>query len=112
MSKINNVRSTFHTVAFLIALLFIPLAVPAAMPKRVNNIVLTQSQLDEYNAEGLLVIPGFFTKEEIKQVSQISDRLQKEAEILSLEQTGKVMHKGTQFVVDRNNNKLQIHRIV
>jgi len=99
-------------ITCLVALLVIPLAVTAAMPKKVNNTVLTQSQLDLYNAEGLLVIPGFFTKEEVKQVSQIADRLQKEAEALSLEQTGKVMHKGTQFVVDRNNNKLQIHRIV
>ncbi|HSX20992.1 MAG TPA: phytanoyl-CoA dioxygenase family protein [Gammaproteobacteria bacterium] len=112
MSKINIVRSAFHTITCLVTLLLIPLSISAAMPKKGHNIVLTQSQLNEYNAEGLLVIRGFFTQEEVAQVSQIADRLQKEAEVLSLGQTGKVMHKGTQFVIDRNNNKLQIHRIV
>lgn len=99
-------------ITCLAVLLFIPLAASAAMPTKVNNIVLTQSQIDKYNADGLLVIPGFFTKEEVTQVSQCADRLQKEAENLSLQQTGKVMHKGTQFVIDRNGDKLQIHRIV
>jgi ectoine hydroxylase-related dioxygenase (phytanoyl-CoA dioxygenase family) len=113
MSKINYVRTTFITqITCLAALLFIPLTLTAAVPNKENDILLTQSQLDEYNAEGLLVIKGFFTKEEVKQVSHCADRLQKEAETLSLQQTGKVMHKGTQFVIDRNGGKLQIHRIV
>ena len=113
MSKINYVRITFITqITCLAALLFIPLALHAAMSDKGKDILLTQSQLEEYNAEGMLVIKGFFTQEEVKQVSQCADLLQKEAETLSLQQTGKVMHKGTQFVIDRNANKLQIHRIV
>jgi len=113
MFKINYVRAAFITqITCLAALLFIPLAVSAATPQKVNSIMLSQSQLDEYNSEGLLIIHGFFTKEEVNQVSQCADRLQKEVEVLSLKQNGKVMHKGTQFVIDRNNNKIQIHRIV
>lgn len=113
MSKINYIRTTFITrITCLATLLFIPLALSATAPQKVNSIVLSQSQLDQYNAEGLLVIHGFFTKEEVKQVSQCADRLQKEAEVLSLQQTGKVMHKGTQFVIDRSNDKIKIHRIV
>lgn len=74
--------------------------------------MLSKEQLAQYNDEGLVVIHGFFTEAEVAQVSEAADRLQKEAEILSLKQTGKVLHKGTQFVIDRNNDKLQIHRIV
>lgn len=113
MSKINCIRITFITlITCLAALIFMPLAASAAASQQINDIVLLKSQIDEYSAEGLLVIHEFFTKEEVKQVSQCADRLQKAAEVLSLQQTGQVMHKGTQFVIDRNNDKMQIHRIV
>jgi ectoine hydroxylase-related dioxygenase (phytanoyl-CoA dioxygenase family) len=111
-SYMLDIMTTFHKTAVLVMLLFISLAVTATAPQKVNSIMLSQAQLAQYNSEGFLVIPGFFSNDEIKQVAQCADRLQKEAETLSLAQTGKIMHNGTQFVIDRNNGKLQIHRIV
>lgn len=112
MFKIKNIRIKLIRNTCFIALIFIPLATNAIVSARANNIMLSREQLNQYNSEGILVIPGFFTKEEVNEVSECADRLQKQAETLSLQQTGKVMHKGTQFVIDRNNSKIQIHRIV
>ncbi len=95
----------------LVILLFYALGAEAASANR-ENVALSQNQIDEYYATGILIIPNFFNKQEIEQVSLCANRLQMEADKLSQEQTGKVMHKGTQFVIDKKNNKLQIHRIV
>lgn len=91
---------------------FIGLCNANEVQKRDGHLMLSQQQLDQYEAEGILVIRNFFSPAELQQVADCADRLQKEAETLSLQQSGKVMHKGTQFVIDRNNNKIQIHRIV
>jgi len=95
----------------LAVMLFISFASTATNVDKVSQ-VLSQSQIDEYNAEGLLIIRNFFSKQEVEQVSSCANRLQKQAEQLALKQSGKVMHQGTQFVIDRNGDKIQIHRIV
>jgi ectoine hydroxylase-related dioxygenase (phytanoyl-CoA dioxygenase family) len=77
-----------------------------------SKFVLTQAQIDTYFAEGILIIPKFFTNKEIKEVSNCADRLQAEAQKLSKDQTGKVLYNGTQFVIDKIGDKTQIHRIV
>jgi ectoine hydroxylase-related dioxygenase (phytanoyl-CoA dioxygenase family) len=84
--------------------------VPMELSK--ENGALSQKQLDEYFATGILIVPNFFNKQEVAQVSACANRLQAEAERLSKDQSGKVMYKGTQFVVDRVGDKTQIQRIV
>ena len=73
---------------------------------------LSDAQIEQYFRDGYLVIPKFFTKDEVNIALNIAHKLQSEAETLSLTKTGKVMHNGTQFVIDRKNDHLQLHRIV
>ena len=98
-------------VSIIISVLTLSFAATAAEPTKVN-MALSQKQLDKYFSSGILIIPNFFNKSEIKQVSDGADRLQAEAEKLSKNQSGKVMYKGTQFVIDKIADKTQIHRIV
>lgn len=74
--------------------------------------MLSKAQIAKYNAEGILVVRNFFTSTEIQNVAACADRLKNEAAILAQSQTGKVLHKGTQFVIDKKGSQLQIHRIV
>jgi len=69
-------------------------------------------QIDAYRAEGLLVIPNFFKKVEIEQLKTCADKLQLTASTIAKKQTGKVMYLGTEFVLDKLEDKVQIHRIV
>lgn len=62
--------------------------------------------------KGYLIVSKLFNPKEIEEISEAASRLQKTAEELSNTQTGKVMFKGSQFVIDRVENKTQIHRVV
>lgn len=104
-------RYKLLTLYFVMSLI-LPLSGASAQQFQDEHLMLSQKQLEEYEAEGILVVRNFFSPAELQQVAQCADRLQKEAETLSLQQNGKVMHKGTQFVIDRNNDQIQIHRIV
>lgn len=97
---------------YILALMLFVSFAAVAINTNKGNIMLSQSQLDEYNAEGFLIIRNFFSQQEVEQVSICANRLQREAEQLVKLQNGKIMHQGTQFVIDQNAGKIQIHRIV
>ncbi len=73
---------------------------------------LSQQQIDFYFANGYLIVPNFFSASELRTVASCAARLQAEADQLALQQNGKIMYRGTQFVLDRINERTQIHRIV
>jgi len=77
-----------------------------------THVNLSPEQIDYFSENGYLILAQFFSPEEIKRLSSIADHLQAKAEELSKKQTGKVLHLGTQFVIDKINAKTQIHRIV
>lgn len=79
-----------------------------------SNVIasLSQQQLDQFFNEGLVVIPNFFDTQEIKQVSDSSDRLYKQAQQLAKDQAGKLMYKGTQIVIDKVGTENEVLRIV
>lgn len=110
----NKMRSQFKrlTLYFVMSCMFFSAVGASVQQSQDKHLMLSQKQLEDYEAEGILVIRNFFSPDELQQVAQCADRLQKEAETLSLQQSGKVMHKGTQFVIDRNHDQIQIHRIV
>jgi ectoine hydroxylase-related dioxygenase (phytanoyl-CoA dioxygenase family) len=83
-----------------------------AVDQEKNMYRLSPQQLAAYEENGLLIISNFFSEEDLQQVSNGADRLQAAAEQLSKQQTGKIMHKGTQFVIERKNDTTQIQRIV
>ena len=74
--------------------------------------ILTSKQIQSFFEEGLLVCPKFFSEDEVAKVIACAERLHDEAAELVLEKKGKVMHRGTQFVIDEIKGQLTIHRIV
>jgi len=77
-----------------------------------TNVALTQKQLNEFFENGLIVIPEFFNKQEVSQTLESATRLQMAAENLAKEQTGKIMYKGTQIVLEKVGDKNELLRVV
>lgn len=77
-----------------------------------ENAALTKEQLTEFSEQGIVIIPGFFTQQELKHTTEIATRLQKAAENLAKEQTGKIMYKGTQIVIQEVDGKNELLRVV
>lgn len=73
---------------------------------------LSKGQMRSFFKNGYLIIPGFFNEEEVSLAIEKAMELQQDAEELVMTQIGKVMHRGAQFVIDRVNGRVQIHRIV
>lgn len=71
------------------------------IPSTMKQYCLSSAQLKSYAENGFLIVPGFFSQGEIQEVVESTKRLQAEAEMLSKTQTGTILHKGTQFVIDR-----------
>lgn len=63
-----------------------------------------------YHRDGFVVARGLFGRREVTQMQRAFNRLRAMAHTLGEE--GKVMHRGTQFVIDREAERLRIHRIV
>lgn len=99
-------------IALVLVLIGINIISFQVIAKELQMDKLSEAQLKEYNDEGILLIRNFFSKDEVSEVSNCAINLQQVADTLSLQQTGKVMHEGTQFVIDRPGDKIQIHRIV
>lgn len=63
-----------------------------------------------YRRDGFAVARGVFGRRDIARMKQALSRLEGIAH--GLDEDGKVMHRGTQFVIDREPEMLRIHRIV
>lgn len=96
----------------LMWLLFFGVSTQVMAMKNPSKNALSQQQIDFYFANGYLIVPNFFSPTELQEIVKCADKLQAEADKLALEQNGKIMHRGTQFVLDRINDRTQIHRIV
>jgi ectoine hydroxylase-related dioxygenase (phytanoyl-CoA dioxygenase family) len=88
------------------------------IPSPMRQYCLSSAQLESYVKNGFLVVTNFFSQGEIQEVVSSTKRLQSEAEKLSKKlskrQTEKVLHRGTQFVIDRPINPgdpVVIHRL-
>jgi ectoine hydroxylase-related dioxygenase (phytanoyl-CoA dioxygenase family) len=98
----------------LIMLLFAISHTVVARGQDVEKMSLSHKQIAYYFEHGFLIIPHFFTKHEVQEVAICADRLINDdvVKLLHEHKTGKVMYKGTQFVIDELNGKMQVHRIV
>lgn len=65
---------------------------------------------ESFRQRGFAVARGLFGRREVEQMRRAFDALQAIAN--KLDQDGKVMHEGTQFVVDHEEDFTRIHRIV
>ena len=77
-----------------------------------QNFSLSEQQIEIFFDEGYLIIQNHFKEEEIKIIADKANALIGVAEELAQHSSGKVMSKGTQFVIDKVNNTVQISRIV
>ncbi|XWN35453.1 MAG: phytanoyl-CoA dioxygenase family protein [Roseivirga sp.] len=85
------------------------------MPAGTNTkepIHLTQEQYEHYQQEGYVILKQLFTAEEVAEMRALADQLKETALTLGAHQSGKVMHQGTQFVLEREQDKATIQRIV
>ncbi len=76
------------------------------------DLTLTQKQLNDFFTNGIVIIPGFFSQQEVAQALESATRLQNEAEKLAEQHTGRIMYHGTQIVIDKVGDKNEIIRIV
>jgi ectoine hydroxylase-related dioxygenase (phytanoyl-CoA dioxygenase family) len=74
--------------------------------------ILSQKQIESFFNEGFLIIPDCFNKAEIEVLANKANILKIEAEELAQHSCGKVMNRGTQFIVDKIEDIVQISRIV
>jgi ectoine hydroxylase-related dioxygenase (phytanoyl-CoA dioxygenase family) len=77
-----------------------------------NNTTLSKQQIESFFEEGFLIIPNLFNQAELTTILNKANSLKAEAIELAKHHSGKVMSRGTQFVVNKIQNKVQINRIV
>lgn len=63
-----------------------------------------------FHSDGFVVAKGLFGPSDVRRMKRAFNHLQATAH--ALEEDGMVMHEGTQFVIDRDDERLRIHRIV
>lgn len=105
----NKLRQ--YALFMIVALLaIIPLVTNATNNNK--NFELSKKQLNDFFENGVIIIPGFFTKQEVAQTIDCATSLQNKATELSTTQTGKLMYNGTQIVLEEVDGKNDLLRVV
>lgn len=74
--------------------------------------LLSREQINNFFTLGYVIIPGLFNEEEIATIATKAESLKIEACRLAENNSGKVMHRGSEFVVDKIEDVVKISRIV
>lgn len=82
-----------------------------------SHAVLTKDEIHDFYEKGYVIVRQLYTPAEIDQISSYANRLENAAEELgkSLDEkatTQSIMHKGTQFVLKKEEGRTEIHRLV
>lgn len=74
---------------------------------------LSSQQIAHFFEQGYVILQQCFSQEEVDEISECADRLQKEAEKLyQMGKRGLVDHKGVRFVLGEHKGAVRIERIV
>jgi len=83
-----------------------------ADPCKADELYLTEAQAAQYYEEGCVVVRKLFSQETVDKIASSANRLKEEALEIGKLQKGKLIHRGTQFVLSDNNGGTSIQRIV
>ena len=74
--------------------------------------MLKQQQVERFFEQGFLIIPSLFNQDELELIANKANHLKKLAYELGQNSAGKIISRGTQFVIDKIGDDIQISRIV
>ena len=77
-----------------------------------NNSSLSKQQIESFFEEGFLILANVFNPLEIKTILNKANSLKTEAVELAQHHSGKVMSRGAQFVVYKNNILSNLNNII